>query len=80
MNNYQDSNCASAAGTARLSCLCSGGSLCFFAFLLAFAIGLILGAVYYETILPVIAAVIAFAAAIAAILVALVFFWCRRSC
>ena len=80
MNNYQDASCISTCRTERRNCLCSGGGLCFFAFLLALAIGLILGAVLYETILPVIAAVIAFAAAIAAVIVALLFFWCRRSC
>jgi len=83
MNNYQESNCVSSLNTVnaeRRSCLCSGGALCFFAFLFAFAVGLLLGAIYYETILPVIAAVIAFAAAIAAVIIALIFFWCRRGC
>jgi len=52
----------------------------FLAILLAFAVGLILGAFYYEMLLPAISAIIAFAAAIAAILIALLIFRSRRCC
>lgn len=53
----------------------------FFAVLLALAIGLILGAQFYETILPAFAAVIVFAVVIAVIIIALLIYWfrCGRS-
>lgn len=56
------------------------GLIGFFAVLLALAIGLILGAVFYETILPVIAAIIAFIAALAAVGIGIWFFTRRRVC
>lgn len=80
MNNYLNSDC----GDNRRSglCCCSGldGAICFFALLIALAIGLILGAVYYETILPVLASVIAFGAALLAVLIALIIVRWRRNC
>jgi len=66
--NYQENTCVRQS---KGCCRCGGGVICFLGFLLALAVGLILGAVYYETILPALAAVIAFAAAIAAVIVAL---------
>ena len=49
----------------------SGNALSFLLLVLAFAIGLILGAYLYTTFLPVLPAIIAFASAIAAIIIAL---------
>ena len=67
-------NCNSCRPPRRCS-VYAGAAVCFLFFVLALAIGLILGAVNYETILPVIAAVIAFAAAIVAIIIALLIYW-----
>lgn len=49
----------------------SGNALSFLLLVLAFAIGLIVGAYLYQTFLPVLPAIIAFAAAIAAIIISL---------
>jgi len=80
-NNYP---CEADAGRSRIHCGFRRGYCCcavgFLALLVLFAVGLILGAVYYETILPVLASVIAFTAAIAAVAVALVIYClCRRN-
>ena len=71
--NCQNSN--NGCRWSRRRHLYTGSALCFLAFVLSLAVGLILGAVNYETILPVIAAFIAFAAAIAAIIIALIIYW-----
>lgn len=71
---------ASACCQERRGYLYVYGLVGFFAVLLAFAIGLILGAVYYETILPVIAAIIAFIAALAAVGIGIWVFTRRRRC
>ena len=76
-NSYSASNCCHQG---RRSYLYVYGLIGFFAVLLAFAIGLILGAVFYETVLPVIAAIIAFIAALAAVGIGIWFFTRRRSC
>ena len=82
----QNNNCpkAAEAGCRRVRCGFRRGYCCcavgFLALLVLFAVGLILGAVYYEAILPVLASVIAFTAAIAAVAVALVIYClCRRN-
>ena len=61
--------------TVRRCCQYVGAALCFLVLVLAFTVGLILGAVFYESILPALAAVIAFAAAILAIVIALLIYW-----
>lgn len=71
---------APACCSERRSYLYVYGLIGFFAVLLALAIGLILGAVYYETILPVIAAIIAFIAALAAVGIGIWVFTRRRHC
>ena len=53
----------------------SGSALSFLLLVLAFAVGLILGAFFYEALLPVLPAIIAFAAAIAAITIALMLWY-----
>ena len=74
--NYQDVN---SCRRRCIRCICPASVIGFFALLLAFAIGLILGAIYYETILPALAAIIAFAAAIAAgVIGLLIYCWCKR--
>lgn len=88
--SYPSSGCCHQERTAcsNSTCCCQGrrsylyvyGLIGFFAVLLALAIGLILGAVYYETILPVIAAIIAFIAALAAVGIGIWFFTRRRTC
>ena len=68
-------------GCARPRSGCCGFSyavLCFLCLVFALALGLILGAVFYETILPVLAAVIAFAAAILVGIIALLIWRWRR--
>lgn len=85
---YRNSNCCSQESYAYSGCcrqerrsyLYVYGLIGFFAVLLAFAVGLILGAVYYETILPVVAAIIAFVAALAAVGIGIWFFTRRRCC
>ena len=67
--NYQENGCARQTRSCGL-CGCKG-VICFLGFLLALAVGLILGAIYADTVFPALAAVIAFAAAIAAVIVAL---------
>jgi len=81
MNN-QPVNCHRTSPAAERCCntfpkLAIG----FLLLLVALALGLILGAVFYETILPVLASVIAFAAALAAVVIALLiyYFWRRRA-
>lgn len=64
----------------RSCCFCIAGLIGFFAVLLAFAIGLILGAVFNAIILPALAAIIAFIAAIAAVGFGIWLFTRRRSC
>jgi len=61
--------------TFRRCMVVSGTALSFLLLVLAFAIGLILGAYFYETFVPVLPAVIAFAAAIAAIIIALLLWY-----
>lgn len=71
--NFPDTN-----SQVRRSGNCFGKAICFLAFLVALAVGLILGAVFVETILPAVPAIIAFAAALAAIIIALLIY--RRRC
>ena len=87
--SYPNSGCCRQETTAYTHSTCCQerrsyqyvyGLIGFFAVLLAFAIGLILGAVYYETILPVIAAIIAFIAALAAVGIGIWVFTRRRRC
>ena len=56
----------------RRCCFGYGRAICFLGFVFALALGVILGAFYYETILPAIASVIAFAAVIAVVIVVLI--------
>jgi len=89
-NSYSDSDCCSherfgyrgfgCCRRERRSCFYLAGLIGFFAVLLALAVGLILGAVFYETIFPVLASVIAFIAAIAAVALGIWFFARRRVC
>ena len=54
--------------------------ICFLVLVFFFALGAILGAVYYETIVPVLASLIAFTAAVLVIIIALLLYrHCRRS-
>lgn len=73
--SYPNPNCYS---NERRCCRVSEAIIGFFGLLLALAVGLILGAVYYETLTPILSSVAAFAAAIAAILSALLFVRSRR--
>lgn len=73
--SYPNPNCC---GGERRCCRVSEAVVGFFGLLLALAVGIILGAVYYETFTPILASVVAFAAAIAAILAALLFVRSRR--
>lgn len=63
----------------RGCCGFSYGVLCFLILVFAFALGLILGAVFFETLLPVLASIIAFAAAVLVIIVALLIYRYRRN-
>lgn len=75
--NYQDAN---SCRRRSICCFCPASVIGFFVLLFALALGLVLGAIYYETILPAMAAIIAFAAAIAAgIIGLLIYCWCKRS-
>ena len=62
----------------RRCCFGYGRAICFLGFVFALALGLILGAFYYETILPAIASVIAFAAVIAVVIIVLLIAQYRR--
>lgn len=53
----------------------TGAAIGFLSIVLTFAIGVIIGASFFEMILPVLAAVIAFAAAVLVLLVALLIYW-----
>ena len=75
--NYQDSNLGFAW---TRNCPYVGCALCFLLWLIAFALGLILGAIYYEIIYPALAAIIAFAASIAAITIAILIYCRKRRC
>ena len=72
--NQNNNGCGRRAGGSRISKCMIG----FLVVVLAFAVGLILGAVFYETFLPVLASVIAFAAAVLVVIIALLIFWHRR--
>ena len=63
--------------TVSLFCLCSAKILCFLSVLLAGALGLILGAIFFFLVLPSLAAVIVGAAILAIAVIALVIY---RSC
>ena len=87
--SYPNSGCCHQERTACSNSACCPGKrsylyvyglIGFFAVLLALAVGLILGAVFYETILPVVAAIIAFIAALAAVGIGIWLFTRRRSC
>ena len=53
----------------------TGAAIGFLTIVFAFAIGVIIGANFYETFLPVLAAVVAFAAAILVLIIALLIYW-----
>lgn len=72
--------CSDCCSQEKRSSLHVCGLIGFFAVLLAFAIGLVLGAVYYETFVPILASVIAFIAAVGAVGFGVWFFTRRRSC
>lgn len=78
MNEYLNCGCCETRRTVRRGCFSLDGVICFFAFLIALALGLVLGAVLYETILPALAAIIAFGAVLLAIVIALLLFRNRR--
>ena len=78
MNEYLNCGCCETRRTARRCCFSLDGAICFFGFLIALALGLILGAIFYETILPALAAIIAFGAALLAVVIALLVFRSRR--
>lgn len=63
--------------SSRRCIACSEAVIGFFAVLLAFAIGLILGALFFNVILAALAAVIVFAVVIAVIIIALLIYWYR---
>lgn len=63
--------------TSRRCIPCLSSVIGFLAVLLAFAIGLILGALFFTVILPALAAVIVFAVVIAVIIIALLIYWYR---
>lgn len=65
-------------GSRRACCLRTGGAICFFAFLFALALGLILGAVFSETLLPALAALIVFAAIMLVAVIVLLVYWRNR--
>lgn len=67
-------NCNCNPQRPRRCIPCTETIIGFFAVLLALAIGIIIGAVYYETFLPVLAAVIVFAAVIGVIIIALLLY------
>lgn len=73
--SYPNPNCCS---NERRCCRVSEAVIGFFGLLLALAMGLMFGTIYYETFMPILASVAAFAAAIAAILAALLFVRSRR--
>lgn len=71
-------NCSCNLNRSPRRCIaCIETVVGFFAVLLAFAIGVIIGAVNYETFLPVLAAIIVFAVVIAVIIIALLLYWFR---
>ena len=61
-------------------CACSERVIGFFVLLLAVALGLIFGAVYYEAIFSALAAIIVFAAVMAAAVIALLIYGGCRGC
>lgn len=64
----------------RCNMPCVSRVLCFFILLFAFALGLILGAVFARIILSALAAIIVFAATMAAVIIALLIFRSCRCC
>ena len=70
-------NCNCNPNRTRRCIPCIETVLGFFGVLLALAIGVIVGAVYYETLLPVLAAIIVFAVVIGVIILALLLYWFR---
>lgn len=79
MNNYPNKTGSDTVRSAAGCCGFSYGVLCFLILVFALALGLILGAVFYETLLPVLSAVIAFAAAILVAIIALLIYRYRRN-
>lgn len=73
--NCQNANYQNRSSRRCIPCLSS--VIGFLAVLLAFAIGLILGAVFFPVILSALAAVIVFAAIIAVIIIVLLIYWYR---
>ena len=79
MNYPENENCR----PGRCACVCVERAICFFALLLVFTIGLILGAIFAYVLKNALAAIIVFAATMAASLVALLIYrrcmcWLRR--
>lgn len=65
----------------KFNCCCADKAIRFFALLLVFAVGLILGTIFAPVLRYALAALIAFAAAIAASLIALLIYrWCECRC
>lgn len=67
----------------RCACVCVEKAICFFALLLVFTIGLILGTIFASVLRTALAAIIVFAATMAASLIALLIYrrcmcWMRR--
>ena len=71
-------NCQNNSSQRVRICAKTAGALCFLVLLLAFSIGVIIGAVYAPTILPELSSVIAYAAALAAVIFAYIIYWLRR--
>ena len=61
-------------------CSCTERVVAFFVLLLALALGLIFGAMYYETILSAMAAVVVFAAVMGVAVIALLIYGSCRGC
>ena len=83
--NYQMengcSNCSGSCGSARrLACMCSMKVICLFVLLFAFALGLILGAVFAPFMLFALAAIIVFAIIMAIAIIALLIFRRCENC
>ena len=69
--NYQEND---SCRIGRCACVCVERAICFFALLLVFAIGLILGALFSWALYYALAAVIVFAATMAASIIALLIY------
>ena len=73
--NLLENNCR-----VRTACACSQRAIWFFVLLFAFALGLILGAIFAGAIFSALAAVIVFAAVMLAVIIGLLIFGRCRNC